>query len=225
MIDVKQRLATLAEKNYKAFNSKLTPGAVEMLGVRIPDLRKLAREISQGDFREFLESSTTRQFEELTLRGLVIATSKMPINERFKYLRIFVSQINNWATCDVVCSTFKPKTAELMDYWKFITQYQDSLAEFELRFMIVMMMDYFLTDEYIDQVLAIANNIRVDKYYTEMAIAWLVATAFVKQRSKTLAFLQNNQLSDFTQNKSIQKIRESYRVASVDKDMLLQWKR
>lgn len=196
-----------------------------MMGVRIPELRKLAKEICKDDFESFLEKSNTVQFEELTLRGLVIAQAKMPLNDRWIYLDKYVPQINNWATCDVVCSTFKPKPRELADYWQYISKYQSSIAEYEIRFLVVMLMDYFLVDEYIDQVLAIVNNIKTDKYYAEMAIAWLIATAFVKQRDKTLTFLKANQLSDFTQNKAIQKIRESYRVQPEDKAKLLQLKR
>lgn len=225
MINVKQRLRSLAEQKYQHFSNTLTPGAVEMMGVRIPELRKLAKEICRDDFESFLEESDTVQFEELTLRGLVIAQAKMPLSDRWTYLDKYVPQINNWATCDVVCSTFKPKPRELADYWQYIFKYQSSIAEYEIRFLVVMMMDYFLVDEYIDQVLAIINNIKTNKYYAEMAIAWLIATAFVKQRDKTLAFLKANQLSDFTQNKAIQKIRESYRVQPEDKAKLLQLKR
>ena len=88
-----------------------------------------------------------------------------------------------------------------------------------------MLMDYYLTDKYIDKVLETYNNIKLDKYYVKMGIAWGISVAFVKYETKVRKFLENNNLDDFTHNKSIQKIIESYRVNEETKNELRKLKR
>ena len=149
----------------------------------------------------------------------------MSTSKKIEYLDFFVPKIDNWAVCDITCSSFKFKKEELPTIWKYILKYQKSKNEFELRFMVVMMMDYFLLDEYIDEVLTIIDKIKVDYYYTNMAISWLISVAFVKYRDKTIKYLKNNNLSTFTYQKSLQKIIDSYRVSQKDKDMIRKMKK
>ena len=102
--------------------------------------------------------------------------------------------------------------------FEFIQQYISSKNEFEVRFAVIMLMDYYLTDEYIDEVFKIYNEIKLDKYYVKMAVAWGISVAFVKYENKTREFLKNNSLDKFTFNKTLQKIIESNRVSKEAKD-------
>ncbi len=220
-----EKLYNLQDVKYQKFHSKLCPGTTNIIGVRTPELRKLAKEILRGDYQKFLQKVRNEYYEETLLEGLVIAEAKLPLAEKIDLIQKFVPKINNWAVCDLVCSSFKFKTHELPEIWNFITKYQTSSQEFELRFMIVMMMDYFLTTKKLPEVFAIVNQIKSEAYYVKMAIAWLVSMALIKQRDETLAFLEKNNLPDWTQNKAIQKIRESYRVSDADKQLVLRYKR
>lgn len=220
-----QDLLAKQDAKYQEFHGKLCPGLNNIIGIRVPELRRTAKEILKSDFRAFLNETKDEYYEETTLEGLVIAGAKISWTEKSELLRKFVPKINNWATCDVVCSSFKLKDVELPEVWNFILQYQKSKREYEVRFIIVMMMDYFLRDEYIKQVLDIINNIHTDQYYVNMASAWLISVAFVKYRDATLEFLKKNNLISWVQNKAIQKIRESYRVSKEDKEYLLQYKK
>ena len=109
--------------------------------------------------------------------------------------------------------------------WKYLQKYKDSQNEFEVRFSCIMLMDYYLVDEYIDSVLEIHENIKLDKYYVKMGIAWGISVAFVKSKTKVIEFLKNNRLDDFTYNKAIQKIIESNRIDKITKDELKKIKR
>lgn len=191
-----------------------------ILGVRIPDQRRLAMEIARGDFWEFLAEARGEFYEELTVEGLVIATARMSFQERLELMRKFVPKINNWATCDTVCASLWFRPNELAAGWDFITSYRGSGREFELRFMFVMMLDHFLREGYVEQVLAEVAVVRSESYYVKMAQAWLVAEIFIKFRELGLEFLKGDNLLPWTQNKTIQKIRESYRVSAADKELV-----
>ena len=109
--------------------------------------------------------------------------------------------------------------------WDFITSYKTSNNEFEIRFMIVMMMDYYLEEKYINNIFNILDNIKCDFYYVNMAIAWLLSTSLVKNEKETLEYLNNNNLSDFVINKTISKANDSYRVNKELKETLKKMKR
>ena len=223
--EIRKELFLLQDLKYKEFHSGLLPGINNIIGVRTPNIRKLVKEILKKDYRYYLNNSENNYYEEDMIEGLIIATSKMSLEDKLYYLEKFVPKINNWAVCDIVCASFKFKNKDLDKVWDFILKYKNSNKEFELRFMIVMMMDYFLIDSYIDKVLKIIDSINVDYYYTNMAISWLISVLFVKDSGKCIYYLENNNLSYFTYNKAIQKIIESNRVSKLDKDIVRRYKK
>lgn len=220
-----ERLFELRDVKYRDFHSGLCPGTANIIGVRIPMQRKLAQEIARGDFRKFLAEAQNEYYEETMIEGFVIAKAKLDLAERLELLRGFVPKIDNWAVCDSVCASFKFREEDLPKVWDFILQFQSSTTEFELRSMLIMMLDYFLREEYVEQILVIVNNIKSEQYYVRMAQAWLIAELFVKTREQTLKLLKHNNLAPWVQNKAIQKIRESYRVTPDDKQLLLSYKK
>ncbi len=220
-----ERLFELRDVKYRDFHSGLCPGTANIIGVRIPMQRKLAQEIARGDFRKFLAEAQNEYYEETMIEGFVIAKAKLGLAERLELLRGFVPKIDNWAVCDSVCASFKFREEDLPKVWDFILQFQSSTTEFELRSMLIMMLDYFLREEYVEQILVIVNNIKSEQYYVRMAQAWLIAELFVKTREQTLKLLKHNNLAPWVQNKAIQKIRESYRVTPDDKQLLLSYKK
>lgn len=224
--DVLARLEELRDEDYKKFNESLIPGAENTtLGVRLPQLRALSREILRGNWRTFLEEARQSQLYEIVmLQGLVIAAAPCEFAERLELLADFVPNIQNWAVCDSVCSSIKSAKKHLPETFAFLQPYLKSRAEFELRFGVVMLMDYFICQDYIDQVLDILSGIRHEAYYVNMAVAWALSVCFVKFRDKTVAVLESGVLSPWVQNKTIQKCRESRRVSSEDKAMLLKLK-
>ena len=134
-----------------------------------------------------------------------------------KYLDDFVPKITNWSVCDSCVSGFKFMRTD-PDYWfDYLESYRDSKEEFELRFMIVAMMNHFVDAEHIDEILSVCSGIRHDGYYAKMAAAWTLQVCYVKFPEKTRLLLENNSMDDFIHNKTIQKIRESYQVSREEK--------
>lgn len=225
MDNVREQLFAKQDLKYKEFHSSLCPNVDKIIGVRVPELRKMAKEIALQDYAQFLEQSKDEYYEELVLQGLVIGYAKISIEETFRYLKVFVPKINSWAVCDTTCSNLKITKKHMQKMWEFLEQYINSENEYEIRFALVMYLDYYLTDEYINKILQNIDKITNKQYYVQMAIAWLISFAYIKQKEKIEKYLLKNNLDKFTQNKAIQKICESYRVSKENKDKLRKLKK
>ena len=225
MEDIRSKLFELQDLKYKEFHSGLCPNVDNIIGVRVPKLREIAKEISKKDYDEFLKNVKDEYYEELVLHGLVIGYSKISIEDTFKYLKEFVPKINSWAVCDTTCSNLKITKKYMKEMWNFLEQYINSNKEYEIRFALVMYLNYYLTEEYIDEILKRIDKIANKEYYVQMAIAWLISFAYIKQKEKTEKYIKNNKLDKFTLNKAIQKICESYRVTEQDKEYLKKYKK
>ena len=225
MYDLRDKLFELSDDKFKTFHSRLCPNTDNIIGVRLPLLRQLAKEIAKGDWRNFLSNSKEEYYEEILINGLVIAYAKCDVEERLNYIESFVPKIDNWAICDSYCNTLKfvNKNKEIM--WEFIQSYLKSYNEFEIRFAVVIILNYYITEDYIDLVLKTLDNIKHDGYYVKMAVAWAISMCFIKFEEKTMAYLKDNSLDDFTYNKSLQKICESLRIDKNTKELIKSMKR
>lgn len=215
---VRECLLALVDEEYRQFHSKLVPDADNILGVRLPHLRELAKGIAKGDWRTYLATTQDDYYEEVMLEGLVIGYVKTDVEEILRYTAAFVPKIKNWGICDSFCNSLKITKRHQARVWEFIQPYLLSHAEFEMRFGIVMLLSFFIEDQYIDQVLLRLDAAKHEGYYVKMAVAWVISICFVKYPEKTMLYLQHNTLDDFTYNKALQKIIESLRV---DKDTKL----
>ena len=225
MYDLRDKLFELSDDKFKTFHSRLCPNTDNIIGVRLPLLRQLVKEIAKGDWRNFLSNSKEEYYEEILINGLVIAYAKCDVEERLNYIESFVPKIDNWAICDSFCNTLKfvNKNKEIM--WEFIQSYLKSYNEFEIRFAVVIILNYYITEDYIDLVLKTLDNIKHDGYYVKMAVAWAISMCFIKFEEKTMAYLKDNSLDDFTYNKSLQKICESLRIDKNTKELIKSMKR
>lgn len=214
-----------AEDKYREFSSGLIPGNDTMLGVRIPVLRDLAKRIAKEDWRTYLKGALDDSFEEICLQGFVIGYAKADIDELLSYASKFIPKIQDWSVNDGFCATFKIARKHREKVWDFLMQYKNSQNEYEQRVVAVMLMNHFLEEEYIDRVLVVWDELNHEGYYCKMGVAWGIATAYAKFPKETHAFLLENHLDDFTYNKSIQKMIESYRIAPEDKEILRSMKR
>lgn len=224
--ELREWLLEQAGADYKKFSASLIPGCDNMLGVRIPVLRKKAKEFAKGDWRSFVLESDDRFFEETMIAGMVIGYAKADIREKTEVIRSFIPRINNWSVNDCFCSTVKLKPAEREIFWDFLMEYRDSRKEFEVRVVAVMLMDEYLLPEYIEKTVNTLDYLYDGDYYGSMGIAWALATAYAKFPEVTMELLRGiNHLSDETYNRAIQKMLESYRVSDEDKVILRKMKR
>ena len=88
-----------------------------------------------------------------------------------------------------------------------------------------MLLFYYLDDAHIDRVLSLLDGVRQPDYYARMAVAWAVSVCYVKFPQRTHAWLGSCSLDDWTYNKSLQKIIESYRVSDAAKQEIRAMKR
>ena len=219
--EIRQELIKLADDKYRSFHSNLCPGVENILGVRLPLLRKIANSLSkEEDYYNYLNNGDTKYYEEIMIEGLIIGYLKTDNENRFNYIRNFIPKIDNWAICDSFCNNLKFTKKNINEVWNFILPYTSSENEFDIRFALVMMLNFYIIEDYIDDVLNTLNNINHDGYYVKMAVAWAVSYAYIDFPQKTLTFLKNNNLDNFTYNKSLQKIIESTRVSKEDKDLM-----
>lgn len=225
ILEIRKQLEALADEKYQAFSSKLIPGVTNHLGVRLPALRKMAKEIAHGSWVEFLAQQEELYFEEIMLQGMVIGYLPIAMEEKLTYAKAFIPKITNWSVCDSFCTGFKFKARDREVVWNFITPYFSSDAPYEIRFGVVMLLTHFVNPKSCNAAFEAFNHISSTDYYVRMGVAWAVATYFTKLPKETLPFLANNQLEDWTQNKAIQKIRESRRVSEELKERVLQLKR
>lgn len=223
--EIKARLESAKDEKNAIFFQKISPTAKNVTGVRVPFIRKLAKEIVKDNGKDFLENYIIDTHEDFLLYGIVIAYIKAPLEEKFAMLEKYIPQIYDWSGCDIVISSFKFKENELGRVYDFIMKYRFSKNEYETRFMIVMLLNSFIREEYLDKIKDILETETFDKYYTQMAAAWLISVMFVKYREYTLNYLKHNSLDDFTHNKALQKIRESLRVSTSDKELIKTLKR
>lgn len=222
---IRERIIAMRDEDYQKFHSRLCPNIDNILGVRLPDLRKLAKELVKGDWRTYLATAQDDYYEEVMLQGMVIGYIKTDIEDALQYVSDFVPKINNWAVCDSFCSGLKFTKIHMDRVWDFLLPYLQTDDEYQMRFAIVMMLNYYIEEEYIDRVLAMLDDVKHNGYYVKMAVAWALSICFVKYPEKTLAYLKHSSQDDFTYNKALQKITESYRVDNQTKSMIRIMKR
>lgn len=121
--EIKDFLAAHADARYAAFVTSLMPGARPVVGVRLPVLRALAKEIAKGDWRTYLEEAVDDTFEEVMLQGYVTGAARMPFEEQIDRMTAYVRKINDWALCDSPCSGFKFVRKHREEVWAFLQPY------------------------------------------------------------------------------------------------------
>ena len=221
--EVKNYLKSLSDPTLLEFERKLNMKSdnSKHLGVKIPLLRNYAKELNKNYDLDYLINNIDEEYyEELILKGFLIGHVK-DINDLINYINYFVPKIYDWGVCDTFCASLKITKKYPKEVWLVINKYLKSKKEFEVRFALVMILDYYLNDDYIDRVFRIINNVKLDKYYVKMANAWLISFALIKYYDKTYAFLKNDcKIDKWTYNKAIQKARESFRLNAIEKEKL-----
>ena len=195
--------------------------------ILLPILRNYAKELLKSyTIGELLKEIDEEYYEEIMLKGMLIGLSSTEdIDVILKYIREFIPKIDNWAICDVFCAGLKITKKHKNEMWKLIQDYLKSDKEFEIRFGIVMILDYYIEQEYLQRNFEIFDKIQSKDYYVQMAIAWAVSICLIKYYDETMRYLKICKLDNFTFNKSLQKAIESYRIDSKQKQILRKMKR
>lgn len=215
-----ESLFELRDAEYAQFQAKLTPGipAESFIGVRVPVLRKFAKEyLKNPNCEEFLNTLPHKYYDENMLHGLLISEIK-DYDRCIQLTDRFLPFVDNWAVCDIMSpKVFRKNRISLLEK---IREWSRSSHTYTCRFGLEMLMSHFLDEEFKPEYLDIPLAARSEEYYVRMMVAWFIATALAKQWNATVPIIENHLLAPWTNNKSIQKACESYRITQEQKEYL-----
>ena len=212
-MSIRETLLSLQDGEFAAFQARLLPNIApeRIIGVRTPELRKLAKQLrGSGDGEAFLKALPHEFFEENNLHAFLLCETK-DFERCVQAVEEFLPYVDNWATCDQLRpKAFARNKQALLPH---ICSWLDSDREYTRRFGIGMLMSHFLDEDFREEYLRWVSDIHSEEYYVNMMIAWYFATALAKQYEAALPFIENRRLDPWVHNKTIQKVLESFRVS------------
>lgn len=203
-------LFSFEDLEYKNFNSKLVLKN-NLIGIRVPILKKIAKELAKGNYKEFISIMNHNYHEEVLIHGLILGYIKDPMN----YFDDYIKYMNDWQSCDTTISNMK--------YFKYNQDINYIKKYLYHRVGYVILLNYYTKDEYIDELYNIVDNYNSDSYYVKMAVAWLLSYLIIYDKNRAVKYLKKSKLDDYTYNKGIQKAIESKKIK--DKKWLKDLKR
>lgn len=220
MTSLQKRLFEMQDKQYAAFQAKLTPGVpVEsFIGIRVPQLRAFAKAYAkEADHKAFMKTLPHKYYDENMLHALLISQMK-DYDECISATEQFLPYVDNWAVCDIMSPKVFAKHKEA--FLSKVKEWSKSDKTYTCRFGLEMLMSHYLDDDFKAEYLEIPAAARSDEYYVKMMVAWFFATALAKQWNATVPYIENKVLAPWTHNKTIQKARESFRITPEQKEYL-----
>ena len=224
-MNITKQLISYQNLEYQKFNRKICQTKYTMLGIKVPILRKITKDLlKKYSYQDILNNLDENIYECLLIKGIIIGSIDIPLNERLKLIDNYLPQIDCWALCDIFVGNLKfvkKYPQEILNYVNNLLNYQE---EYYLRFVIVILLTYYLNDIYYQDVLNILLSIKSDYFYVKMALAWAYSISIIKYFDKTINFLSNNQnnIDKWTYNKALQKGRESFKLSKEQKERLKQ---
>ncbi|MBQ8472736.1 MAG: DNA alkylation repair protein [Bacilli bacterium] len=216
-------LITLEDLKYKDFHKKIITSD-NLIGIRTNELKKIAKEINNNNYQEFIKLNDSNLYEPIMIEGFIYSYLKIPFDELTNYLNEYLKKINNWAHVDLLVSNLKIFNKNQEQGFKYAKKLIHSKNHWIKRCGIIIMLNYYLHDIYIDKTLEIISKIKTDDYYVKMAIAWLMSISYIKYKEKTLIYLVNIE-DNFIYNKTLSKIVDSKRISEEEKKFIKSLKR
>ncbi len=214
-------LFSLQDKKYRDFHFKLLKNNnIKLIGIKTPILKKIALSISKGNYLDFIKNNKHEYYEETLIHGLIISNTN-----NIDLLNDYLKYIDNWAVNDIVASSMKYFKKNQENGFILIKDYISSKNNWVVRFGYVLLLNYYINDLYIDEIIELIKKCNNNDYYVKMAVAWLISICFIKYKDKTIKLFENNNLDKFIINKSISKINDSYRVNKLDKKNIKKYRR
>ncbi len=204
---------SIGNDEYAIFNKKIVNTNKQVLGVRLPDLRKLAKRAAKNhDFESIqllLDQIDNDIYEQVFVVGLIINQLEFSDNERKILIDEYLAKVDSWALIDSFITKKDDFSSDF--WWQTAKDYLKSDREFTARLGVIILMKEFLIEDRINQVFELVNNVKNDAYYVKMAISWLYAEAAVNFYDLTIQNVKSHQLDNWTSKKACQKMLESRR--------------
>lgn len=220
MTPIQKQLFELQDLGYKEFHSKLMPTVCKdkIIGVRVPQLRKFAKELNKSGLKvDFLNTLPHKYYEEDNLHAFLIEQIKN-FDECIFALDNFLLFIDNWATCDMMTPKVLAENPDLL--YEKIQEWAKSEHTYTVRFAVVTLMKFFMGERLDKKHLKLLLRIKSDEYYINMAVAWYLATALSSRWDLVIPYIENKKFDKWIHNKAIQKSIESYRITKEQKEYL-----
>lgn len=215
-----EMLRRMADPAYADFQSPLIPTVARerVLGVRMPELRALAKRLaSDKDKEEFYRALPHTYYDEDNLHGCLIAGER-DFDRVIGLLDAFLPHIDNWATCDMLSpAVFRSHREALLPH---IRRWMASDHLYTCRFGILNLMRHYLDKDFREEYPALVAAIPTEDYYLETMVAWYFATALAKQYEATIPYIRERRLSPGAHRRAIRKARESLRLTAEQKAYL-----
>ena len=209
------------DEGYKEFHSKLVPNVNNIIGLRGPVAKSIAKKYANTDTGvDFLNSLPHTYYDENLVHGYMLGFLKTDTETLQNHLENFLPHVDNWAVCDSMVCGLKRYFKNIDNVSDFIFGCLKSDRVYTIRFGAVSLLSYYINDSYVDRIFKETLKIKTDEYYIKMAIAWLYSVCLVKEYEKTLPIIENKLLDKWTHNKSIQKAIESFRITKEQKNYL-----
>ena len=220
MQEIVDLLFSKQDIKYRDFQAPLFPGVEKdrFIGVRTPELKKLAKELFGSETtNQFIETLPHRYFDENQLHAFIISSIK-DYQTCLNKVERFLPYVDNWGTCDQLSPKVfaKHKDESIVPIKKWLK----SKHTYTVRFAIGMLMQHYLDESFKEEYMSLIAAIKTEEYYINMMIAWYFATALAKKWDIAIKYIENNKLSPWVHNKTIQKAVESYRITDEQKSYL-----
>lgn len=215
-----KKLVDLQDLKYKSFQEKLIPtiDPNTIIGVRTPELKKIAKEVYLSDYKDsFLGCLPHQYFEENQIHSFIIALEK-DYDKCIKLINDFLPYIDNWATCDQATPAALKKRPD--DTLKEIKKWFKEDKTYYYRYGIEQLMSFYLNDRFKKEYLEMVAGINSEEYYVKMMQGWFFATALAKQYDDTILYIEKGLLEKDVNNITIKKAIESYRINDSKKEYL-----
>ena len=217
---VYERLSACRDEEYRDFQSKLVPNIPKetVLGVRTPDMRKIAKEIKGTEDAEAFLSQLPHEYYEENLVHFFLIAEIRDFDECVKAVETFLPYVDCWPVCDQSSPRAFARNHERL--LPFIKKWIGSEDVYTARFGIRMLMNEFLGEDFRPEYLEWVAAVKGEDYYVKMMVAWYFATALAKRYDESVVYVEERRLEPWTHKKAIQKANESFRVSDEHKEYL-----
>lgn len=223
MQEVKEYLLSKKDSKYYDFSLELNIyHKYKSIGVRIPIIRDYAKKLSKEYSLDYLIKNIDEEYyEEILLKGFIIGNYKdLTYDELVSYIDNHLPKIKDWSMCDTFVASLKITKKYLDKLWKYLNKKLNSKKEFDVRFSLVMLLNYYINDDYKDKIYEVIKSVKNEEYYVKMANAWLLSYMFINYYDDTINFIKKNKIDSWTLRKGITKAIESFKISVENKKIL-----
>ena len=223
MKEVKEYLLKNQDLKYRDFSTELSLyHKYKSIWVRIPIIRDYAKYLSKNYSLDYLINNIDEEYyEEILLKGFIIGNYKdLTYDKLTYYINNHLPKVKDWSMCDTFVASLKITKKYQDKLWNFILKKLNSKKEYYVRFGLVMILNYYINDDYKDKIYEVIKNVKLEDYYVKMANAWLISYMFINYFDDTINFFKYNKIDSWTMRKGITKSIESFKISDENKKIL-----